>query len=702
MMQLPHPFLEPDNENLKNNKTVANPAMLQQKKWAPVVAMHYVRPKAWQFMLEQEALLAPYMASAGFDAPLPKHFADAPQHYQSWEVRRAAMWRYREERYAAFMADAPLREASEALYRHNILAWMRDFAWSYDPRPPRRGEVRQQGRLPMVLYPYQVETILRLNEAIERGEDILIEKSRDMGLSWLVCLVFQYRWLYHPGQQFLVGSRNHAFADTKGDIASLMEKCRYILRELPPCMLPLGFEWRKHDVGGKLQHPVNGNLITAEAATENFARGGRYTAILLDEFAFWPVSDASYASAGQATYCRITVSTPDGKQNRFYRERQSGYTPIITLHWVLHPFKDEAWYTEQCKRLLRHEIARELDIDYDHSRADRVFEEFEEYHVAPTTFNPALPLVRVWDFGYHAPAVLFMQVDAHGRLVVLHEEVGHRIVLKTFVEQVLQAGIRRFGEAGVRYVDYCDVAGKQHNDKVEFTSIDVLESYKIFPTPVRCPVTESIERVRHLMIEDRQLPLAVAQHEAELRHADLPKAVGKLREEEAKRVETRLETMLELPAFPSSPPSTKPDDDARLEGYTTYLEGLRTQHPEGLPEDRIVLARLVESGLGYHVLDGRILTFQPALQVDAAHCPLLLDSLRGGYRYPSSAHETPLQEHPFEDVIDCLRYGVWALTRVLPAQSSWLLETEKARITRLEVQARNRYFQQQHRHRRGG
>ena len=64
-----------------------------------------------------------------------------------------------------------------------------------------------------------------------------------------------------------------------------------------------------------------------------------------------------------------------------------------------------------------------------------------------------------------------------------------------------------------------------------------------------------------------------------------------------------------------------------------------------------------------HLLNG-----QPALRVDT-RCVNLIEAFEGGYRYGPSGSELPLQEHPYEDVMDCLRYAVMhkcALPRLKP------------------------------------
>jgi phage terminase large subunit len=97
----------------------------------------------------------------------------------------------------------------------DILFWFRQFCWTFDPR-------LSQPHRPFIPYPYQEQVVRELCTSIEKGQDLLIEKSRDMGISWLILLVLQYYWLFRPGANFHLGSRKQEFVDRKGDISTLM------------------------------------------------------------------------------------------------------------------------------------------------------------------------------------------------------------------------------------------------------------------------------------------------------------------------------------------------------------------------------------------------------------------------------------------------------------------------------------------------
>ncbi len=430
--------------------------------------------------------------------------------------------------------------------QQDIGFWFNHFCWTFDPRLP-------QPHRPFVLYPYQLEALREIEAAIETGHDLLIEKSRDMGISWLILLVFQYYWLFREGANFHLGSRKQEAVDRKGDISTLLEKLRYNLDWLPDWMKPEGYQGHQHDNMLRLLNPANGNVITGESSNENFGRGGRYKAVLFDEFPFWPMQDAAYASAGQSSPCRLVVGTPFGKNNRFAQLRFSGQVKTLSIHWSRHPLKDERWYQTQQTRMSEDELARELDINYHLSLKDRVFRNFTEANKGELQYIRERRVVRSWDFGYHCPACVFLQLDLDGRVLVLRELVGQQDLLVEFAGRVLALCAEAFPEA--QFEDVCDPAGAQRSDKSTQTCIEILNSLGVYPYFDRTGIRDGIELIRMKLSE-------------------------------------------------------------------------RVQERPGLVVDR--------------------------------RCEQLIAAFEGGYRFPPSGGELPLQEHPYEDVMDCLRYAVMA------------------------------------------
>ena len=259
-----------------------------------------------------------------------------------------------------------MQQALRDACREDILYWINTFVWTYDPRVTADG---LSPKLPFVTWPYQDNGFLVLDESLGK-HDILIEKSRDMGASWMCLTVFMYRWLFFPMESYLMVSRKESLVDGDGD--SLFAHLDFIMKGMPSWMLP---KYRRMKL--KLFNEESGAMIEGESNTSNIGRGGRRGAMLIDEYAAFDQGGWEVLSAtADNTRCRIFNSTPFGVANAFYSQREKG-TPRLRFHWSEHPGKGEGqyvdadgktrspWYDNECQRRASAvEIATQLDIDY--------------------------------------------------------------------------------------------------------------------------------------------------------------------------------------------------------------------------------------------------------------------------------------------------------------------------------------------------
>jgi hypothetical protein len=277
--------------------------------------------------------------------------------------------------------DPEYAAAEKALSLKNILHFFEFHAWTHEPRPAiREAYGITNPTIPFLLFPYQKDYVLEIKQLIEAGQDALTEKSRDEGVSWMLCTILVWFWLQPiGGNYFLVGSRKFEYVDKKGAQDTLFEKLRYNIYNLHPSMIPQGFS-DKYDNVGFISNPETGSFIRGESNNANFATSGRYKAIFLDEFSKWEETDAeAWTSTGDSSPCRLPVSTPWGLGRKFADLRFSGAIKVFTLHWSTHPIKsvglytDEngkkraPWYDAECLRRSddpRTNIGQELDIDY--------------------------------------------------------------------------------------------------------------------------------------------------------------------------------------------------------------------------------------------------------------------------------------------------------------------------------------------------
>lgn len=300
--------------------------------------------------------------------------------------------------------------------------FIENFGWTFNPKMSLK-------HFPFILFECQKKAIREAVQHIDNGRDLFIEKSREMGVSWLVfCYIAYWYWLFREGSNGLLGSYKEKLVDDRS-IDSLFGKIDYALQSTPKWMLPVGFNEKKHRTKLKLANPANGNVITGDTMNPNFGRGSRKTYIMFDELAFWDYAKDAWESAGDSTNCRIANSTPNGYD--FYAMLRESGIDILTLHWREHPLKDPDWYAYECKRRTEEEIAQELDISYTKSKVGRVYSEWVEPNLTIGRFeyDETLPLYVAWDFGKtDDTAIIWCQTTRDGiRIIDTYRNTGKNI-----------------------------------------------------------------------------------------------------------------------------------------------------------------------------------------------------------------------------------------------------------------------------------
>lgn len=247
-----------------------------------------------------------------------------------------------------------------AFYSDEPAKWISDWAWTFDPRNPELG---RPAVMPFLLFPKQVEAIEWIVARWKAREDGLIEKSRDMGVSWIAVAAAVWMWTFHAGVVVGFGSRKEDYVDRIGDPSSLFWKIRQFIRLLPPRMRPAGYDEKKHAPFMRVLNPANGASIIGEAGS-NIGRGARTSIYFKDESAFYEQPEAIDAALSQTSNCKIDISTPNGEGNPFWRKRFGGKLPVFVFDWRDDPRKGEGWYEKQRNDLDPVVLAAEVDRDY--------------------------------------------------------------------------------------------------------------------------------------------------------------------------------------------------------------------------------------------------------------------------------------------------------------------------------------------------
>lgn len=251
----------------------------------------------------------------------------------------------------------------KAFYKENPVAFIRDWGITFDPRMAERG---LPTTMPFILFPKQEEFIDWLVARWKGREDGLVEKSRDMGLSWLSVAIAVWMWLFHEGSVVGFGSRKEEYVDKLGDPKSLFWKARQFINYLPPEFQPAGWDDQKYAPHMRIINPENASSIIGEAG-DNIGRGNRTSIYFKDESAFYERPDAIDAALSQTSNCKIDISTPNGAGNPFYKKAHGGKIKKFVFDWRDDPRKDDAWYADQCGKLEAHIVAQEIDRNYEAS-----------------------------------------------------------------------------------------------------------------------------------------------------------------------------------------------------------------------------------------------------------------------------------------------------------------------------------------------
>lgn len=212
------------------------------------------------------------------------------------------------------------------------------FCWTYDPRP-------KHGRstvLPLITYEFQDEAIFEILDAIRNGEDLGIEKSRDMTATWTILFCYEYLWHFEDLQSFLMVSRKEEYVWKANDPKTLFWKLEFLLKHQPLWLQPVF-------TPAKLQihNSETDSTIDGESTTGDVARGDRRTSIMLDEFGSVKPDEADKVldAVPDAANCCIFNSTPKGASNAFYKKITQPGVRKLRFHWSIHPDKNKGLYT---------------------------------------------------------------------------------------------------------------------------------------------------------------------------------------------------------------------------------------------------------------------------------------------------------------------------------------------------------------------
>jgi phage terminase large subunit len=270
------------------------------------------------------------------------------------------IWAERAARLARLRQHPELLEPLRRKYAQDPAQFITDFGVTTDPRNP---EVGLPTTVPFLLFPRQIEWVHWFLERWQSRENGIVEKTREMGMSWLAIAVACTLCLFREGIVIGFGSRKEELCDKIDEPKSLFWKARAFLSALPVEFLG-GWDERVHAPHMRIIFPGTNSYMTAEGG-DNIGRGARTSVYIVDEAAFLERPLLIDAALSRTTNCRIDISTPNGMANSFAQRRHSGNTKVFTFHWRQDPRRDQSWYEGECKKIDNPTVvAQELDINY--------------------------------------------------------------------------------------------------------------------------------------------------------------------------------------------------------------------------------------------------------------------------------------------------------------------------------------------------
>lgn len=262
---------------------------------------------------------------------------------------------------------------------------------------------------PFFLFDYQKQIIAKLREAEAGGQDveILIDKPRGMGLSWLMVAYFNWRWMFQPNWSAFVLSRTEVEVDdgTTTPNNSLFSKFRWLLLHQPKWTLPEGFKLKEklgnaNDSTLRIINPEIKSGIFGSSTNSNAGRSRRYSITFVDEC--FAIDRFTEVHRSLTSVSRVQVYVSTTKASREAKNFKDSIKPenYISLNWYDHPWKDKEWYKLQLEKAeFDPEIMKEVDKGYAIAEKLQYYPEIKFSKVAKIKYNPELPVYCGLDFG---------------------------------------------------------------------------------------------------------------------------------------------------------------------------------------------------------------------------------------------------------------------------------------------------------------
>lgn len=308
----------------------------------------------------------------------------------NWPPNYVDVFAYRQRQLIAMQQSSILLHGAIEYYKTNPVSFIIDWVDTFDPRVA--GIKNKLAHMPFVFFEKQADLITFFDQCRREDENGLVEKCRDAGVTWLACGYSVWCWRFVDGSSIGWGSRKEQLVDKIGDMDSIFEKMRYIIRRLPSEFYPKDFNPHNDKFMSYMRiiNPENESTITGEAG-DNIGRGGRKTIYFKDESAHYERPEKIEAALSDNTRCQIDISSVNGLGNVFHRKREAGIewkkseklpenkTRVFVFDWSDHPEKTQEWHDTRKKKFenegLAHIFAQEVERNYSAAISNTVIDD---------------------------------------------------------------------------------------------------------------------------------------------------------------------------------------------------------------------------------------------------------------------------------------------------------------------------------------
>lgn len=316
---------------------------------------------------------------------------------------------------------------------------------------------------PFFLFEYQKKILLKLKKYEDSGEDteLLVDKLRAMGLTWLICAYMYWRWLFTKNWSGFVLSRTETEVDNGSESPDdcIFGKFRFFIAGTPRFLIPDGFvpkgkKGTNTDMTLRLTNPMLKTSITGSSTNANAGRSRRYSFTFIDECFFIDKFLDVRRALESVSRTKVYVSSvKQGRTAEKFKKMCQEKKTYITLSWRDHPWKDQKWYDDKMAAAkFDPEITKEIEVDYSVNSRDQYYPEVRQASVAPIAYNPAKPLYCFLDFGKQDLTVIgWAQFD--GTMVNIIDCYANKGKPADWYVPFLNPDIKLDGEWQYQYID---------------------------------------------------------------------------------------------------------------------------------------------------------------------------------------------------------------------------------------------------------